>query len=64
MVDAVLASGLGDEVRAGTASGSKLFTVPQPLPGVRCIDLGPAAVVRIVALVGTVREVSDVAGGD
>src|SRR6266516_200332 len=64
MVDAVLAPGLGDEVRACAAGGAKLFPVSQALPGVWRIDLGPAGVVRIVALVGTLQRVGGVAGRD
>jgi hypothetical protein len=41
-----------------------MFTVSQGLPGVWRIDLGPAAVVRIIALVVTVRKVGYAARRD
>jgi hypothetical protein len=62
MVDAVLASGLGDQVRAGAAGGAKLFPVSQALPGVWRIDLGAAAVVAIIALVRALRKVAVLLG--
>ena len=62
VVDTVPASGFGDEITA--ICGAQLFAVPQTLPCARRIELGPAAVVRIIALVGAGRKVGHVAWRD
>lgn len=50
MIDTVLAPVFGDEITA--ISGAQLLAVSEAFPRARRIELGPAAVVRIIALVG------------
>jgi hypothetical protein len=53
-----LAPGDGDKIAALAASGMQMFAVPQPLPGLRNVELAPAAEVRVITLVRASREMS------
>jgi len=64
MIDAVLAPGHGDQFRARATRSWQLLTVSKALPRIWRVDLSPAAVIRIIALVRALRKVSDVAGRD
>src|SRR5258708_4483413 len=55
--DTVAAPCLGDEAGAVASGSTKVLSVAQPGPGVGSVQLGPAAVVRVVALVRAPRKV-------
>lgn len=61
---AVLASGRGYQAWAPPAGGLKLLAVSQAFPGAGPVELGPAAVVRIIALVRASRKVGYAFRGD
>jgi hypothetical protein len=61
MTQAGLAPGDGDKIAALAASGTQMFAVPQPLPGLRNVEFAPVVEVRVIAFVRASWEMSHTA---